>query len=139
MAMVRPPSLATYLLIASLVTPYAARATERWFKPEHALAGQPLYLAHCAVCHGLQGQGAPDWPRPNADGSYPPPPLNGSGHAWHHPLKALYATIAHGQGKMPGWAGTLQPGEVLAIIAWFQSWWPDEIYAAWQRMSRTTE
>lgn len=111
-------------------------AGERWFEPRHADAGRPLYLQHCAACHGDRGQGAPQWQRRNPDGSTPAPPLNGTGHAWHHPLKALIATIANGQGTMPAWGGTLQKAEMLAIIAWFQSQWPGEIYAAWARMNR---
>jgi mono/diheme cytochrome c family protein len=111
-------------------------ALERWFAPQHAAAGRPLYLQHCASCHGMQGEGAAQWRRRQADGSFPPPPLNGTGHAWHHPLKALHATIANGQGKMPGWGDRLATAEILAIIAWFQSQWPDEIYAAWDRMNR---
>lgn len=113
-----------------------AAAEERWFAPRHAEAGRPLYLQHCAACHGDRGQGAPQWQRPNPDGSMPPPPLNGTGHAWHHPLKALVTTIANGQGTMPGWRNKLQKPEMLAIIAWFQSLWPDEIYAAWARMDQ---
>jgi mono/diheme cytochrome c family protein len=111
-------------------------AEERWFEPRHAEAGRPLYVQHCAACHGDRGQGAPQWQRRNPDGSMPPPPLNGTGHAWHHPLKALIATITHGQGTMPAWGSKLQTAEMLAIIAWFQSQWPDEIYAAWARMNR---
>ncbi len=124
------------LAILLALTSAAAAAVDRWFAPAHAAAGGPLYLEHCASCHGAQGEGAPQWHEPGPDGSLPPPPLNGTGHAWHHPLKALHATIANGQGKMPGWRDTLDTAEILAIIAWFQSQWPDEIYAAWERMDR---
>jgi mono/diheme cytochrome c family protein len=63
------------------------------------------------------------------------PPLNGTGHAWHHPLKWLFRTISEGgTGGMPGWREELSPGEILAVIAWFQSHWSDEIYDAWSRM-----
>ncbi|MCB1725182.1 MAG: cytochrome c [Chromatiaceae bacterium] len=115
---------------------HAAQGADRWFEPRHAAAGRPLFVQHCAACHGQRGEGAPDWRRRLEDGSFPPPPLNGTGHAWHHPLAALYATIATGQGRMPAWSSLLGRGEILAIIAWFQSQWPDEIYAAWARMDR---
>ncbi len=124
----------TVFMLLAVVASVAAG--ERWFKPQHAQAGRLLYLEHCASCHGPDAQGAPQWRHPNPDGSYPAPPLNGTGHAWHHPLKALYATISKGQGNMPGWETTLNNGEMLAIIAWFQSQWSDEIYEAWARMDR---
>lgn len=108
-------------------------ASDRWYKPQHANAGHSLYLNHCATCHGQQGEGANNWRKLGPDGKYPAPPLNGSGHTWHHHLQGLYTTISLGQNNMPGWKDVLSKGEVLAIIAWFQSQWSDEIYAAWQR------
>jgi len=32
---------------------------------------------------------------------------------------------------MPGFAELLSDAEIDAVIAWFQSFWLDEIYAAW--------
>jgi len=99
--------------------------------------GRKLFLQNCAVCHGLNAEGAPNWRQKNADGKYPPPPLNGTGHAWHHPMKALRMTIRDGTqkigGNMPAWGGKLSEQEIDDIIAWFQSEWPDEIYLAWHR------
>ena len=70
-----------------------------------------------------------------SDGKYPPPPLNGTGHAWHHPLNMLFYTVKNGspggQGNMPAWKDKLTDGEIVAAIAWFQSRWNDEIYQAW--------
>nr|NIV18536.1 cytochrome c [Woeseiaceae bacterium] len=37
---------------------------------------------------------------------------------------------------MPGFAEILSGDERLAIIAWFQSLWPDEIYARWQEIDQ---
>jgi mono/diheme cytochrome c family protein len=102
------------------------------------IRGATLYQQNCAACHGDAGQGHPQWQRPGSDGKYPAPPLNGTGHAWHHPTAALMQTIKRGTlnrgGSMPGWGDKLSHDDIAAIIAWFQSKWPDEIYAAWQRM-----
>ena len=114
-------------------------AAERWYRSEHARAGAALFQQHCAACHGKQAEGAANWQRPNPDGRYPPPPLNGTAHTWHHPLQNLYTTIMQGQGNMPAWQGKLNRGEVLAIIAWFQSQWPEQIYSAWERMDRSAQ
>lgn len=116
----------------------AADGPGRWYEPRHAAAGAPLYARHCAACHGDDGRGAPEWQHRDADGYFPAPPLNGTGHAWHHPLDQLYAMIHDGippgEGRMPAWRDRLSRGEILAVIAWFQSWWPEEIYRAWARM-----
>lgn len=129
------------LLICLFSTP--AFALERWFKPIHAELGEALYRDNCSVCHGLSGEGAKNWRQPDAQEFMPAPPLNGTGHAWHHPLKSLYQTIMQGspggRGNMPAWAGRLNQERVLAIIAWFQSQWTDEIYAAWYRMDQASK
>ena len=102
--------------------------------------GFQIYRTNCAQCHGSEGQGARNWQQVGPDGKYPPPPLNGTGHAWHHPTPALVRTIKHGTiaigGKMPGWSGKLTDEEIGAVIAWFQSRWPDELYQAWARMDQ---
>jgi len=36
---------------------------------------------------------------------------------------------------MPAWQETLSIPESLAIIAWLQHYWPDDIYEAWYRMN----
>jgi mono/diheme cytochrome c family protein len=103
--------------------------------------GGELYQQNCAECHGSGAQGAPDWRQRDADGMFPPPPLNGTGHAWHHPRRMLHYVIAYGspggQGNMPAWGDKLSDEEIDDIIAWFQSRWPDQVYAAWQRIERT--
>ena len=110
----------------------------RWYTEAYVGIGEPLYQQHCAVCHGDQGQGlAADWKKRLADGSYPPPPLNGTAHTWHHSMSVLVRTIQRGGaefgGKMPAFAGRLSTAESLAIIAYLQNWWPEEIYQAWQQ------
>lgn len=105
--------------------------------------GAKLYQMNCAECHGSEAQGHPDWRQRDADGMFPPPPLNGTGHAWHHPKPVLHDVIANGspggQGRMPAWRGKLDDEEIDAIIAWFQSKWPDQVYAAWARMNRARQ
>jgi len=105
--------------------------------------GYQLFLQNCAACHGATGQGAPNWSQPGVQGKDAAPPLNGTGHAWHHPQRALQSTIKFGTvrlgGSMPAWQGRLTDQEIDAIIAWFQSQWPDELYAAWRRMDQKAQ
>ena len=101
------------------------------------IMGGRVFQQNCAVCHGAQAQGAPNWQRRDANGKFPAPPLNGTAHAWHHPTKVLkriirQGTVAQG-GNMPAWEGKLTEKEMDAVLAWFQNKWPDELYAAWAR------
>ncbi len=131
---------ALVLCVATATYPVGSEpdSKPRWYKPAHTEIGRGLFDSHCASCHGVGAVGAPNWRQPDVTGLYRPPPLNGTAHAWHHPLTVLYEQVmrgsAPGVGNMPAFRGTLARGEVLAIIAYFQSLWPDEIYHAWQRM-----
>lgn len=102
------------------------------------MRGAKLFQENCAACHGAQAEGAPNWQKPGADGKYPAPPLNGTGHAWHHPKAALKTTIMRGTipmgGSMPAWEGKLSDDDIEAVIVWIQSRWPDEIYQSWFTM-----
>lgn len=102
--------------------------------------GAEVFKANCARCHGARGQGDPNWRQRGQDGLYPPPPLNGTGHAWHHPQQMLEQMIKYGSpqdaagnrtGNMPAWGGSLGDRQIRAVIAWFQSLWPDQVYALW--------
>lgn len=108
--------------------------TGRWFTQQQVALGARVYQQNCAGCHGVSAEATPQWTKPDAEGLYPPPPLNGTAHAWHHPFEVLKKTINEGsRGRMPAWQGKLTDPEVEATIAWFQSLWPDEGYRIWQR------
>ena len=115
-------------------TPSTAQPrAERWYAPAQVARGAAVSSGHCASCHGKAGEGAAGW-----QGSALPPPLNGTGHAWHHPFGALGYQIKFGtpggQGKMPSFASVLKDDDIIDVIAWFQSQWPDDIYSAWLRI-----
>lgn len=118
-------------------TKTAAAGLPRLFSdPEMIARGARIYRENCARCHGERGEGAPNWRQRRPDGKWPPPPLNGTGHTWHHPLAALRMTIRNGTlaigGSMPPWKDKLSDEDIDAVIAWFQSQWPDEVYQAWE-------
>ena len=123
---------------AASMSPMASTASRRDVAPAVVAHGSQIYQKNCAVCHGGMAQGAPNWHIPGPDGKYPAPPLNGTGHAWHHPEAALKMTIRDGTarlgGNMPGWKGKLSDDDIDAVIAWMQSVWPEEIYRNWQMM-----
>ena len=120
--------------IISLISLNSA-AAERWYNQGVVNHGAQLFQQNCAVCHGINAEATADWKEPNAQGVYPPPPLDGSAHAWHHSIPQLARTIKQGGvalgGVMPPFAEKLTDQDVIAVIAYFQSKWPDEIYTRW--------
>ena len=102
-----------------------AMDTARWYSTAQVDQGHSLYQSNCAGCHGVKAQGVViDWRRPLPDGSYQPPPLNDSAHAWHHPLSNLKYVVGEGSinrgGKMPGFKSILSDQDQLAVLAFFQ-------------------
>lgn len=127
---------------APAVVEGADSRTQRWYGPQQVEMGRQVFAENCAVCHGDAAQGLhEDWRQRLADGSFPPPPLDGSAHAWHHPLSVLVQVINEGGvplgGQMPGFAEQLDDDQKLAAIAFFQNFWSDETYANWQQMGGT--
>ena len=111
------------------------RVAGRWYAQSQVELGRKVYAEYCIGCHRENAQGTASWRELAPDGSYPPPPLNGTAHAWHHPLGVLKRTIDEGGiplgGKMPVFRDKLTEEEKLAVISYFQSFWTDEIYGAW--------
>lgn len=117
------------------VSEQAVHAQKRWYSAEQVSEGRALFRQYCAVCHGMKAEATPNWKTPDANGSYPPPPLNGTAHAWHHPLSVLDSVIRDGGqpvgGLMPAWGSVLNEAQRKAVIASFQDYWSDEIYQLW--------
>ncbi len=108
----------------------------RWYSQAQVDSGATIFKTHCASCHGDSAQGlVKDWKKPLANGSHPPPPLNGSAHTWHHPKKALKRTIRNGGvrlgGTMPPFNDALNNNEIDSVLAYIQNIWSDRIYSAW--------
>lgn len=126
-----PPAAMAVAMTSTAAVPHG-------LDPQRIARGAALYKAHCVACHGDRAQGAPDWSRKGPDGKYPPPPLDAQGHAWHHPMSMLVATVREGTlqkgGGMPPWKGVLQDEEIEAVLAYVQSLWPEETYKSWQLM-----
>jgi mono/diheme cytochrome c family protein len=112
----------------------------RWFTEKQFALGKQVFTTHCGSCHGAQAEGiVEDWKKRNPDGSFPAPPLDGSAHAWHHPLSVLSRQINEGGvklgGTMPAFGDTLSDAEVIATIAYFQSFWDEQTYERWVKMN----
>lgn len=97
--------------------------------------GERIYGTYCATCHGESGEGQPHWNIPKSDGTLPPPPLNGSGHTWHHGDGTLYKQIKLGGGYldlpdfksgMPAFSDQLSHQEIIDVLAYVKSLWSDQ-------------
>ena len=100
--------------------------------------GAGVYAAHCAACHGAALEGQPDWRSPGADGLLPAPPHDATGHTWHHDDATLFALTKHGlaglmedapPSGMPAYDGVLTDGEIVAVLSYIKSTWPEEVRA----------
>ena len=111
--------------------------------------GAALYAEHCASCHGAELEGAPDWRRRGADGLYPAPPHDETGHTWHHGDRLLFdytklggegALAARGitdfESAMPGFADVLTDDQIRDILAFIKSTWPEQLRRHQEEMTR---
>jgi len=111
--------------------------------PVRYTRGLKLYQQTCGACHGKQGEGAPGWQQRDKQGKFLPPPLNGSGHTWHHPKAVLLDIINNGTlrlgGNMPAWKDKLSDDQIEDILFWVQSQWDKEIFQAWYSNNQAVE
>jgi len=110
---------------------------ERPMDTAKLVRGGQLFKQNCAVCHGDNAQGANEWHKRDENGKFPAPPLNGTGHTWHHPMSVLKYTVKNGTskigGNMPAFAGKLTDSQIEDIFSFVQEKWPEPIYEAWYR------
>ena len=126
-----------FSLIIAFYLPFNINAAERWYSLAQVDAGKSIFNANCSICHGVGAVATPQWRKKMDDGKYPPPPLNGTAHGWHHDLASLRRQINQGGaiygGWMPALGDSLKPEQLDEVIAYIQSLWPDNIYAGWHK------
>ncbi len=115
----------------------------RWYNKKQVTNGAVVYKKHCIACHQPDATGVKSYNYKDANGHYPAPPLNGKAHTWHHPIDSLRLTVRNGGkskgGTMPGFANSLNSQQIDEVLAWAQSHWSDDIYAAWLRKSKQAQ
>jgi len=135
-------TLACLLILAGLSPPIQSAEPVRWYNNTQVKQGKKIFALNCASCHGSNAQATSEWQKRDAKGNFVPPPLNGTAHAWHHPMKLLHRTIRKGGapvgGTMPALKTNYQIQKFDSVIAWFQSKWNDDIYNAWQQRNTGT-
>ena len=108
-------------------------------KPEDAQVvamGQTIYADHCAACHGTRLEGQPNWRMRGEDGLLPAPPHDTTGHTWHHDDETLFILTKYGlagllenapPSGMPVYDGVLSDDEIIAVLSFIKSTWPDDL------------
>lgn len=95
--------------------------------------GKTVYAEQCAVCHGKNLKGQPNWKSPLPSGGLPAPPHDATGHTWHHTDQLLFDYTKKGgqamipgnfKSNMPGFADKLTDDEIWAALAYIKSTWP---------------
>lgn len=127
------PRTALTAIVAVALSVSACGDSDRSATEEYASVvdeGAALYATHCAACHGGNLEGDPNWMTPNADGSYNPPPQNGTGHTWHHGDPTLVQLISQGspfrESKMPAFGDVLTEEQIVSILEFFRSNWGEQ-------------
>jgi mono/diheme cytochrome c family protein len=98
--------------------------------------GKIAYENNCISCHMINLAGAENWKGVDEDGHQKAPPLNGTGHTWHHDDKTLHSIIKYGlaklvegyDGKMMGFEESLSDKDIDSVLAYIKSYWPKDKY-----------
>ncbi len=101
--------------------------------------GASIYAAQCASCHGANLQDQPNWRERGPDGLLPAPPHDASGHTWHHPDALLIRITRDGvaavagdpnyRTAMPIYRGLMSDEDIVAVLSWIKSRWPEDVRA----------
>ena len=98
--------------------------------------GKIIYQNNCISCHQVNLIGVDNWKELDEDGHRKTPPLNGTGHTWHHDDATLHNIIKYGlvkfvenyEGKMIGFEGNLKDKDIDSVLSYIKSFWSDDVY-----------
>lgn len=110
--------------------------------PREVEAGRVVYRQHCASCHGIRGEGEPNWEELNARGELPSPPHDAEGHTWKHSDAMLYRMVSEGwrdpfnktdRLTMPPFRDVLSPEQIRDVITYLKTLWtPEQRQFQWE-------
>lgn len=111
-------------------------------------AGEKIYQAQCASCHGRYLEGQPDWRTRDANGFLPAPPHDATGHTWHHADDLLFEITKYGPSvvinddsyktTMPAYQNILSDEDIVAVLSFIKNTWPEE-QRSWQEEVNGTQ
>jgi len=112
------------------------------------VAGKLIYQQNCAACHGANLEGQPNWRTRLPNGRLPAPPHDKTGHTWHHTDELLFkitklgnaAIVGNGyESDMMGFKDQLSDKEIVAVLSYIKSTWPEEIRTRHDRMNKQSQ
>jgi len=98
--------------------------------------GRNIYTDNCASCHAADLSGEPNWRSQDEDGYLPAPPHDKTGHTWHHADAQLIKITQIGtealvggnyRSRMSGFGDTLSEQQIIAVLAYIKSTWPEQV------------
>jgi mono/diheme cytochrome c family protein len=134
-------TIAIALLAISVAWLTFGRLNDSQANAEIITLGRHLYVEHCAVCHGENREGQPNWQERLPRGRMPAPPHDETGHTWHHSDDQLFRITREGvsaivggnyESDMPGFGNLLTDDEIRAVLDYIKSSWPvrERVYQA---------
>ncbi|MES0882107.1 cytochrome c [Roseibium sp. SCP14] len=154
--------LVSFLIFVAILTGYLANQSDDGaglvnnatlvLQPDNPVLvrqGAEIYENYCSTCHGSDRRGEPDWQAPNPDGSLRAPPHDETGHTWHHADELLFNITKFGTAQvleiedlnspMQGFAETLSDEEIVAVLSWIKSTWPENIKEQHDTLNRRVQ
>lgn len=147
--------IALFLCIVSAATSSASEGTDGTQTSLQAddlvvvQAGEKIYKAQCASCHGANLEGQPGWRIRDENGYLPAPPHDASGHTWHHADDLLFEITKFGPAivindknyktTMPVYKDILSDADIIAVLSFIKNSWPEEQRTWQERVNGTHE
>jgi mono/diheme cytochrome c family protein len=137
-------AVSAVLLVTEPLNPFIANSGNAAFVAE----GHALYTIHCSSCHGRSLEGQPNWQTPLPNGRMPAPPHDASGHTWHHSDDDLTGIVKFGlkpyvakdyESDMPAFEPILKDREILAIVTYIRSTWPEREQAYQEQITQQSK
>jgi mono/diheme cytochrome c family protein len=107
--------------------------------------GKRAYVQQCAICHGVNLNGQPNWQTPLPSGGRLAPPHDLTGPTWRSSDKQFFEITKYGGQRfsppdyknfMPGYENRLSDEEIWAILAYIKSTWPPYIREAQAKLNQ---
>jgi mono/diheme cytochrome c family protein len=115
---------ASYLLDADVNAPSKGEVMVAALgdRAHHNTAGQALYLSHCALCHGPEGQGvASTMPALAGNATLAEPGGTNLIEVMAHGIKPERMSLTQGYGPMPGFQDRLSAAQMAALANYVRS------------------
>mgnify|MGYP006083468161 FL=1 len=111
--------------------------------PVFVSKGKVIYDENCASCHGINLKGQQNWRVRKEDDKLPAPPHDETGHTWHHSGALLIELTKQGlnaiagpdyKTDMPAYENILSDEDIVAVLSYIKSTWPEEIIKRHDRL-----